>query len=99
MTKEQVLICMGPAKKKGKAGETEVWSYDSSSGQTDSISTKSRQSNDIFGYSVREKNSCTVNVIMKNDAVTAVHYNGPRGGLLVTDEQCGYAVEHCVHED
>lgn len=100
MSKEQVLTCMGPPKQKAKVETTEVWSYGSSSGGGSSYGLSSRRgsrsSADSFSFDTRDKGSCTVNVVMKEDEVVKVNYNGPRGGWLAEDEQCAYAVEHCV---
>jgi outer membrane protein assembly factor BamE (lipoprotein component of BamABCDE complex) len=97
LTKEDVLICMGPPAKKAVVGTTEVWAYNSSGGTNSSPSFSQKLSSSFsIKNSLQEKSSCTVNVVMKNDIVSVVHYNGPRGGLLNPDEQCGYAIEHCV---
>lgn len=102
MSKEDILACMGPAKKKDSAGETEVWQYKS----TDN--TRGGPSNSVkmtdywrTSYPERSDNFCMVNIVMKNDVVTRVNYNGPTSagslnGLASPDEQCGYAVANCV---
>lgn len=101
MAKEDVLACMGPAKKKDVAGETEVWQYKS----TDN--TRGGPSNSVkmtdywrSGYSERSDSFCLVNIVMKNNIVTRVNYTGPTAsGLLVpSDEQCGFAVANCVDQ-
>ena len=98
LTKEDVLICMGPPSKKAIVGTTEVWAYNSTNGQSssDSFSQKIKSFGTSFTDSTKGKSFCTVNVVMKKDVVSVVHYNGPRGGYLNPDEQCGYAIEHCV---
>ncbi len=96
MNKEDVLACMGPPKQKAHVGETEVWSFASTDGSSHGYGNSYKYGANAFSYSARDKSFCTVNIVMKSDRVTAVRYNGPRGGLLDPDEQCGYAVEHCV---
>ncbi len=97
LTKEQVLICMGPPKQKAKEGITEVWSYASTDGTTTSPGFSQKLiSGFTFKDADKQKYFCTVNIVMTNNIVSIVHYNGPRGGLLTQDEQCGYAIEHCV---
>ncbi|HEU0117876.1 MAG TPA: hypothetical protein VFR09_04510 [Alphaproteobacteria bacterium] len=78
MTKEQVLVCMGPAKKKAHEdeGDTDVWSYPSSAKRSDT--------------------HCTVNVVMHNGIVTGLQYIGDRGSLIAPDENCAWAIEHCL---
>lgn len=99
MSKEQVLICMGPPKQKAHVGETEVWSYASTDGYGYSYGDKRRYGKDLLNYGEHKREFCTVNVVMKNEVVAAVHYNGPTGGLFDSDEQCAYAIEHCVKAD
>jgi hypothetical protein len=96
-TKEQVLVCMGPPAKKAHEGETDVWSYHSTNGEHDYAGDKHKLSvTDTLNFGQGYRYFCDVNVVMTNGTVAAVHYNGPRGGLLTHDEQCGYAIEHCV---
>ena len=99
MTKEQVLVCMGPPKKKATAGSTDVWAYDSSDGSNTSTGAHDKISGVNFSTSHSQKSTCTVNIVMNHDVVAIVHYNGPRGGFMARDEQCGYAVEHCIGND
>lgn len=94
--KEDVLACMGPPKRKATVGETEVWQYHSTNDYKTSHGLSHRQAPNTFSFSESSKYYCDVNVVMKGGTVAALHYNGPRGGLLTSDEQCGYAVEHCV---
>jgi hypothetical protein len=98
MKKEQVLACMGPPAKKAHEGETDVWNYHSTNGDHDYAGDKHKYGNDTFGFAEGYRYFCDVNVVMTNGVVAAVHYNGPRGGWLTENEQCGYAVEHCVEE-
>ena len=97
LSREEVLSCMGIPKKKASEGATEVWSYLSTNYRGDS-------SGDIFkttGYAhssgTHDRSFCTVNVVMKDGVVKAIHYNGPTSGTFYNkDEQCGFAVENCV---
>lgn len=99
MTKEQVLACMGSPRQKAQADATEVWSYHSTDGLSTGYSDKYKSGNNTASYGLSSRYFCDVNVVMKDGRVAAIHYNGPTGGLLDGDEQCGYAVEHCVAED
>jgi outer membrane protein assembly factor BamE (lipoprotein component of BamABCDE complex) len=98
MSKEEVLACMGPPKQKATVGMTEVWSYNSTNGlgTSGSLGRYDKTSGFSTGGGTHQHYFCTVNVVMKSDIVSVVHYNGPRGGMMNRDEQCGYAVEHCV---
>lgn len=98
-TKEQVLACMGPPKQKAHTGNTEVWSYASTNGLGSSNSISQKINGVTLSGGVHERSFCTVNVVMTNDVVAVVHYNGPRGGFLAPDEQCGFAIEHCANDD
>jgi hypothetical protein len=49
-----------------------------------------------FGSAVTMNRYCTVNVVMTGNAVTAINYAGPTGGLLTAGEQCSYAVRNCA---
>lgn len=96
MPMEQVLACMGPPRQKSVLNNTEVWIFGSGNGRTSTQAYTHRERGDAFGLAEREKSFCTVNVVMRSGVVSAVHYNGPRGGWLTPDEQCAYAVEHCA---
>ncbi len=99
MSKEDVLACMGPAKKKATEGATDVWQYHSTDGQstTDWNTLKPKRSAYGFSRGSFSKNYCTVNIVMKDGFVKAVNYLGPSGTLLFTEQdQCGYAVAACV---
>lgn len=97
MTKEEVLACMGPPKKKASEGATEVWSFQSTDGRSDYNGHKIKTSGYDYTTGARSRNLCTVNVVMKDGIVKAVHYLGPTGSsLFTTHDQCGYAVEACV---
>lgn len=111
MSNEDVLGCMGPPKKKAKEGATEVWSYPSTDGRHYSsrnrYGTGSGSRGDGWSFLTAggasrgssEKRFCTVNVVMKNSVVTAVHYLGPAAtGDDNRYDQCGYAVAACADE-
>ncbi|MDD3370695.1 MAG: hypothetical protein PHE27_02595 [Alphaproteobacteria bacterium] len=112
MTKEDVLGCMGPPRKKETEGTTEVWSYLSTDGNSRWIkngyragtSYKPRSNASLStAFSLAggesEKRFCIVNVTMKNGIVKAVHYLGPAATYEYnTFDQCGYAVAACVDE-
>lgn len=99
MTKEQVLGCMGPPASTANVGNTEVWTYNSGNGRTDTAGTASAWGNygwaTAFGFSTTESRFCKVNVVMNLARVTRINYTGPTGGLLTKGEQCAYAVENC----
>jgi len=102
LSREDVLACMGPPKKKATEGTTDVWQYFS----TDAQSSQDWGTFKPKGYSYGlargsyTKNNCTVNVVMKDGFVKAVNYLGPSGTLLITtQDQCGYAVAACVGEN
>jgi hypothetical protein len=107
MSKEQVLFCMGPPKQKAHVGKTEVWAYSSTNGLKSSYGdyfrNATRYGANTVGnsatYGSSSRSFCTVNVAMVDDKVAAIHYNGPTGALLFADEQCAYAIEHCVTPD
>jgi hypothetical protein len=110
LSKEDVLACMGPPKKKAKEGSTEVWQFLSTDGRsvrsggsygfggrtkTSSVSSSS----DWLGLSSSSggKRFCTVNIVMKDGVVTRVNYLGPTATSFYNDnDQCGYAVAACV---
>jgi hypothetical protein len=92
MSKEQVLVCMGPQASKAAEGQTDVWSYNSGDGTT--IASGSVSQGSFSGVSSRR--FCQINVVMSGGAVSAVNYQGPTGGLITAGEQCAYAVDACV---
>ncbi len=99
LSKEDVLACMGPPKKKSSEGTTDVWQYFSSDGQSTQDWGTFKPKGYSYGLSRGSyiKNHCTVNVVMKDGFVKAVNYLGPSGTLLFTDkDQCGYAVAACA---
>jgi hypothetical protein len=92
LTKEQVLVCMGPPAGKAAEGQTEVWSYHSGDGTT--IASGSVSYGNFSGVSSRR--FCQINVVISRGAVSAVNYQGPTGGLITAGEQCAYAIDACV---
>ena len=92
LSKEQVLVCMGPPASKAAEGQTEVWSYSSGDGTT--IASGTVSSGNFSGVSSRR--FCQINVIISGGAVSTVNYQGPTGGLITAGEQCAYAVDACV---
>jgi len=109
MTKEQVFTCMGIPSRKATQGSTEIWLYKSGNDRTEKNKTKSSisgsNSSSLFDDlttslsledEVKEKRSCTIQIVLKNESVSAVHYTGPTGGFLTEDEQCAYAIRNCL---
>ncbi|MDR3450751.1 MAG: hypothetical protein P4M15_13580 [Alphaproteobacteria bacterium] len=102
-SREDVMACMGPPKKKATQDSVEVWQYLSTDGSHESTFSQykygsSYGSNMKVGGGAGDKSFCTVNIVIRNNAVSAVNYNGPTSSsLFADDEQCGYAVKNCVH--
>lgn len=102
MSREHVLACMGSPVSAAKAGGTEVWTYASGNGRTDSFGTASAWGGwgfaSGFGSSISESRSCKIDVVMKEGQVSRINYIGPTGGLLTKGEQCAFAVEACLED-
>lgn len=102
MSKEQVLTCMGSPAAKAAAGATEVWTYDSGDGRTDTIGVANAWGGWGHAFGVGSSTStsryCKVNVVMVGNRVSRVNHSGPTGGLLTGGEQCAFAVENCLHQ-
>ena len=102
LSREDVLACMGPARKKASEGTTEVWNYLSTDGHGESngggtkISGLAKDVTVNNNHSEHDRSFCFVNVVMKDGIVTAVHYTGPSGDMFTPYAQCGYAVANCV---
>ena len=97
MSREEVLSCMDPPKKKSSEGTTEVWSYLSTDGRGDYVGSTFKPTGYSFTSSTHDRSFCTVNVVMKDGAVKAVHYNGSTSSTLFSqDDECGFAVANCV---
>ncbi|MGA8817928.1 MAG: hypothetical protein WB624_11590 [Xanthobacteraceae bacterium] len=93
LPKEQVLACMGPPANQASVGETEVWSYNSGNGQTNTLVSGNR----FTASAITSQRFCTVNVVMTAGKVSALKYTGPTGGLLTSGEQCAFAIQNCIH--
>jgi hypothetical protein len=102
MSREHILACMGSPVSAAKAGGTEVWTYASGNGRTDSFGTGSawggRGFASVFGSSTSESRSCKVDIVMTGGQVSRINYIGPTGGLLTKGEQCAFAVEACLED-
>jgi outer membrane protein assembly factor BamE (lipoprotein component of BamABCDE complex) len=96
MSRQDVLECMGPPKKKAHQENTEVWSYASTDGTGGNESTTVPIGSIKHTSSQHDRSFCTVNVVMRDGVVTRVNYNGPSGIFYAPDEQCGFAVANCV---
>jgi hypothetical protein len=97
MTREEILACMGPAKKKAAEGTTEVWSYLSTDYESSSTYDTIKPTGYAHSMGSHSKNFCTVNVTMKDGIVKSIHYLGPTATNFYNDnDQCGYAVAGCV---
>jgi len=109
MSKEQIFACMGIPTRKATEGGTEIWLYKSGNDRSEKSKAKSTLSgtNDTSLFQdlttsltledeVREKRYCTIQIVLKADHVSAVHYTGPTGGFLTEDEQCAYAIRNCL---
>ena len=100
MPKEQVLSCMGAPASSARAGNTEVWNYESGDGRTDTFGTfnavRGSYSVTAFGSSTSTSRYCKISLVMTSGVISRVNYAGPTGGLLTQGEQCGYAVHNCV---
>src|SRR5689334_1588850 len=79
MPREQVLACMGAPDSRAAAGETEVWTYHTGDGTTNSFGHVSR-SGFFGGTSVTR--SCKVDVVMGAGQVSRIQYSGLTGGLI-----------------
>jgi len=92
MSKEQVLVCMGPPASKATEGLSEVWGYNSGDGTV--VASGSVSGGSFSGVS--SSRFCRINLVFSGAAVTTVNYQGPTGGLITAGEQCAYAVDACV---
>jgi len=102
LRKEAVLRCMGPPANSAVVGATEVWSYNSGNGQTDTVDFANAWGTRGFaggvGSGVSTSRFCKIDIVMQSERVTQVNYSGPTGGLLTKGEQCAFAVENCVRQ-
>jgi hypothetical protein len=101
MSKERILACMGAPDSSAVVGQTEVWSYRTGNGQTDTFGLANawggRGWASGFGSAVSTSRYCKVDVVMSAGQVSRVNYSGPTGGLLTQGEQCAFAVDNCLH--
>ena len=101
MSKAAVLACMGAPAAKEAAEQIEVWSYPSG-GDVDTFGTGTAYSSgsSVYGSGVASSKQryCVVSIVMQNDIVTRVNYQGRTGGLLTEGEQCAFAVTNCVQD-
>ena len=98
--KEQLLACMGAPDNSAEAGSTEVWTYHSGNGRTDTFGNMAAWGGSSwasgFGSTVTTSRYCKIDVVMNAGRVSRVNYSGPTGGLLTQGEQCAFAVENCL---
>jgi hypothetical protein len=73
LTKEQVLVCMGPPAGKAAEGQTEVWSYNSGDGTT--IASGSVSYGNFSGVSSRR--FCQINVVSREGPFPRLTIRGP----------------------
>jgi hypothetical protein len=69
MSREQVLICMGPPANKAAEGQMEVWSYDSGDGTV--VASGSVSYGNFSGVSSRR--FCQISVVMTGASVASVN--------------------------
>ncbi len=102
MEKEQVLACMGPPAGMAALGGTEVWTYNSGNGRTDTDAWASAWGGWRSAFGVGSSSStsrfCKIDVVMNGGRVARVNYTGPTGGLLTDGEQCAFAIRNCLHQ-
>lgn len=93
MPTERVLACMGAPDSRAAAGATEVWTYHTGDGSTNSFGHVNQ-----FGFygGTSVTRSCKVDVVMGAGRVSRIQYSGLTGGILTEGEQCAYAVENCL---
>jgi hypothetical protein len=101
MPEEQILACMGTPDNSAVAGGTEVWTYHSGNGHTDTFAAVDTWGRNGwasgFGSAISTSRYCRVDVVMTAGRVSRVNYSGPTGGLLTQGEQCAFAVDNCLH--
>lgn len=98
-SKEEILACMGAPSERASAGATEVWDYESG-GETVATTTGTATATNrrFFGSQVTafHRLYCEVSVVIEQDRVTRINYQGNTGGLFSEGEQCSYLVENCL---
>jgi hypothetical protein len=65
LSKEQVLICMGPPANKAAEGATDVWSYASGNGMTVASASYDRYG----GTAVSSSRFCNINIVMASSTI------------------------------
>jgi outer membrane protein assembly factor BamE (lipoprotein component of BamABCDE complex) len=93
-TKEQVFACMGAPVNKAVEGSTEVWSYASGDGHTETDVSGGR----FWASGTSTQRYCKINVTMTSGQVVRMNYIGPTGGLITPGEQCAYALQNCMQQ-
>lgn len=99
LSKEELLACMGAPSEQASAGDTEVWDYDSGvetvATTTGSATATNRR---FFGSQITSFHRlyCEVSVVIEQDRVTRINYQGNTGGIFSEGEQCSYVVENCL---
>jgi len=95
------LTCMGSPANTAATGSTEVWTYSSGNGRTDTFGVADAWGDHGWltgsGSTTTTSRYCKIDVVMIGGRVTHLNYSGPTGGLLSQGEQCAYAVENCLH--
>ena len=94
MSAKQVLACMGPPVSQASAGNTDAWSYYSSSNVA--VGTVQPVLPGQAATVTASQGYCTTTVTMTNGRVSQLSYQGYTGGILARNQQCGYAVARCV---
>ncbi len=95
MTKEAVLVCMGPPAGKTAEGATELWTYPSGNGQVDSSAMVSGGQGFGFATGSASRRYCVVNIAFQGGKVSQINYTGATGSAgnslltsqIGTDEQ------------
>jgi hypothetical protein len=95
LAKKKILACLGEPDKRVRIGSTDIWTYRNGEARIESpffapVLSMSATAPAVLGQ------SCNVNVIMTNGAVSQVAYAGANGGLLPLGEQCIFAVTNCT---
>jgi len=99
LSREDVLACMGPPRKKATEGGTDVWSYLSTDARGTHNGGKIKTSYYEHSSSSHDRNFCIVNVVLREGVVAKVHYLGPKASSFLNEnDQCAYAVSACVED-
>lgn len=95
MSKEQILMCMGPPQAKTGEGDVEVWTY-SSLGSVQTSAFIQANQNSAFGSANTSQESCNINISMKNGVVVAANYRS-LGKLLSPSLPCYPILSACAN--